>query len=55
MNLPNAELIQTRIEKTEIELKRLKLLLKISRLDQPRKPKAGKEAPQLQDPGGRAK
>jgi hypothetical protein len=53
-NLPNREVIQDRIERTTLELRRLKLLLKMAELDQPKKSKAGKEAPP-QDPGGRAK
>jgi hypothetical protein len=55
MNLPNAELIEDRIERAQLELKRLRLLLKMAKLDQPRKPKAGKEAPPPQGTGGRAK
>jgi hypothetical protein len=54
MNLPAPKTIEDQIERTRTQLRRLRLLLKMARLDQPKKPKAGKEAP-VQDPGGRAK
>jgi hypothetical protein len=54
MSFPKPETIESRIERTQKELQRLRLLLKMARIYEPKTPKADKQA-QPQDPGGRAK
>jgi hypothetical protein len=53
MSFPKPETIQDRIDRTQTELKRLRLLLRMARLYEPKKPKAAKGAPP-QETGERA-